>query len=587
LASDIISLKGVTFSYKGSKRRALDGITLNVKQGECVAILGPTGAGKSTLACVMNGTAPRFMDGSLAGDVTVDGMIPAKVGTAQMASRVGLVFGDPDTQLFGMTVEEDVAFGPANLGLGYESIMERVGKSIGDMRLAGLERRAPHRLSGGQKQATAIAGVYAMLPKIMVLDEPTSMLDPEGKARVFAIVRMLKEQLGVTVVLIEQEVDDILTLADRVFVMRSGKFVLSGTPREVFGRVEELRQAGVRVPQIVEFGTLIGAAETPFTIEEAISAIAPASAEEAVSGVTSAFASVSEAANPAAAPRASRAAQADPVVEAVDVEFTYPGGARALDGVNLAVGCGDFVAIVGQNGAGKTTLTRHFNGLLRPSSGDIRVLGRSTQGVPTIELCRHVGYVFQNPDEQLFCTSVQEELRFGPTNIGADPGVTSQRVEEILGDIGLTKYREVWPKYLTKGERQRLALASVVAMDPDVLVVDEPTTGLDWVESLQILDYLERLRNEQKKTIIIITHDMNIVSLYAKRVVVMARGRVVGDGTAREVFSQPDLMQLACLRRPPIADLSQALWGEVLLTPAEAAARLLAAKSQAAGVCSE
>jgi len=596
LASDIISLKDVTFSYKGSKRRALDGITLNVKQGECVAVLGPTGAGKSTLACVMNGTAPRFMDGSLAGDVAVDGMVPAKVGTAQMASRVGLVFGDPDTQLFGMTVEEDVAFGPANLGLGYESIMERVGKSIGDMRLSGLERRAPHRLSGGQKQATAIAGVYAMLPRIMVLDEPTSMLDPEGKVRVFGIVRMLKEQLGVTVVLIEQEVDDILNLADRVFVMRSGKFVLSGTPREVFGRVEELRQAGVRVPQIVEFGTLIGAAETPFTIEEAISAITPSSSEEAISAVWPDSAGVGEVGAPpcdrtkpdlAAAPEVGRAAQADPVVQAVDVEFTYPGGARALDGVNLAVGRGDFVAIVGQNGAGKTTLTRHFNGLLRPSSGDIRVLGRSAQGVPTIELCRHVGYVFQNPDEQLFCTSVQEELKFGPTNIGADPHVTSQRVEEILGDIGLTKYREVWPKYLTKGERQRLALASVVAMDPDVLIVDEPTTGLDWVESLQILDYLERLRDERKKTIIIITHDMNIVSLYARRVVVMARGQVVGDGTPREIFSQPDLMDLACLRRPPIADLSQALWGEVLLTPAEAAARLLAAKSQAAGVCSE
>ena len=582
LASDIISLKDVTFSYKGSKRRALDGITLNVKQGECVAILGPTGAGKSTLACVMNGTAPRFMDGSLAGDVTVDGMVPAKVGTAQMASRVGLVFGDPDTQLFGMTVEEDVAFGPANLGLGYEGIMERVSKSIGDMRLSGLERRAPHRLSGGQKQATAIAGVYAMLPKIMVLDEPTSMLDPEGKARVFGIVRMLKEQLGVTVVLIEQEVDDILNLADRVFVMRSGKFVLSGTPREVFGRVEELRQAGVRVPQIVEFGTLIGATETPFSIEEAMLAVG--SEPTTVGDATKA---PSRAAHEVRKVHDAGNAQDDAVVQALNVEFTYPGGARALDGVNLAVGRGDFVAIVGQNGAGKTTLTRHFNGLLRPSSGDIRVLGRSAQGVPTIELCRHVGYVFQNPDEQLFCTSVQEELKFGPTNIGADPHVTSQRVEEILGDIGLTKYREVWPKYLTKGERQRLALASVVAMDPDVLIVDEPTTGLDWVESLQILDYLERLRNERKKTIIIITHDMNIVSLYARRVVVMAKGRVVGDGTAREIFSQPDLMELACLRRPPIADLSQALWGEVLLTPAEAAARLLAAKSQAAGVCSE
>ena len=582
MASDIISLKDVTFSYKGSKRRALDGITLNVKQGECVAILGPTGAGKSTLACVMNGTAPRFMDGSLAGDVTVDGMVPAKVGTAQMASRVGLVFGDPDTQLFGMTVEEDVAFGPANLGLGYEGIMERVSKSIGDMRLSGLERRAPHRLSGGQKQATAIAGVYAMLPKIMVLDEPTSMLDPEGKARVFGIVRMLKEQLGVTVVLIEQEVDDILNLADRVFVMRSGKFVLSGTPREVFGRVDELRQAGVRVPQIVEFGTLVGATETPFSIEEAMLAVG--SEPTTVGDATKA---PSRAAHEVHKVHDAGNAQDDAVVQALNVEFTYPGGARALDGVNLAVGRGDFVAIVGQNGAGKTTLTRHFNGLLRPSSGDIRVLGRSAQGVPTIELCRHVGYVFQNPDEQLFCTSVQEELKFGPTNIGADPHVTSQRVEEILGDIGLTRYREVWPKYLTKGERQRLALASVVAMDPDVLIVDEPTTGLDWVESLQILDYLERLRNERKKTIIIITHDMNIVSLYARRVVVMAKGRVVGDGTAREIFSQPDLMELACLRRPPIADLSQALWGEVLLTPAEAAARLLAAKSQAAGVCSE
>ena len=582
MASDIISLKDVTFSYKGSKRRALDGITLNVKQGECVAILGPTGAGKSTLACVMNGTAPRFMDGSLAGDVTVDGMVPAKVGTAQMASRVGLVFGDPDTQLFGMTVEEDVAFGPANLGLGYEGIMERVSKSIGDMRLSGLERRAPHRLSGGQKQATAIAGVYAMLPKIMVLDEPTSMLDPEGKARVFGIVRMLKEQLGVTVVLIEQEVDDILNLADRVFVMRSGKFVLSGTPREVFGRVDELRQAGVRVPQIVEFGTLVGATETPFSIEEAMLAVG--SEPTTVGDATKA---PSRAAHEVHKVHDAGNAQDDAVVQALNVEFTYPGGARALDGVNLAVGRGDFVAIVGQNGAGKTTLTRHFNGLLRPSSGDIRVLGRSAQGVPTIELCRHVGYVFQNPDEQLFCTSVQEELKFGPTNIGADPHVTSQRVEEILGDIGLTRYREVWPKYLTKGERQRLALASVVVMDPDVLIVDEPTTGLDWVESLQILDYLERLRNERKKTIIIITHDMNIVSLYARRVVVMAKGRVVGDGTAREIFSQPDLMELACLRRPPIADLSQALWGEVLLTPAEAAARLLAAKSQAAGVCSE
>ena len=557
----------MTFNYKGSKRKALDGISLSVSQGECIAILGPTGAGKSTLACVMNGTVPNFADGELVGNVTVDGLCPRQAGTAKMASRVGLVFGDPDTQLFAMTVEEDVAFGPSNLGLGYDEIMSRVAKAMRDMRLDGLERRAPHRLSGGQKQATAIAGVCAMLPKIMVLDEPTSMLDPEGKARVFSIVRLLKEELGATVILIEQEVDDIIGLADRVFVMRNGSFVLSGTPAEVFSRPDELRAAGVRVPHIVDFGQLIGAAAVPFTVDDVVRTIE-----------TGAWSGIAPQAPAEAAPAspAYPANPAEPVIEVKGVEFQYPGGARALDGVDLTIGRGEFVAIVGQNGAGKTTLTRHLNGLLRPSGGDIRVMGKPAVGVSTIELCTHVGYVFQNPDEQLFCTTVAEELGFGPNNIGVDGPTVSARVAAILEEVGLARYlRDVWPKYLTKGERQRLALAAVVAMEPEVLIVDEPTTGLDWVESREILDYLERLRRDKGKTVIIITHDMNIVSLYAKRVVVMTKGKVVGDGTPQEIFSRPDLMAKACLRRPAIADVSDALWGDVVLTPEAAAHRLL------------
>jgi energy-coupling factor transporter ATP-binding protein EcfA2 len=569
LAPEIVSLKDVTFNYKGSKRKALDGISLSVAEGECIAILGPTGAGKSTLACVMNGTVPNFADGELSGSVMVDGLCPRQAGTAKMASRVGLVFGDPDTQLFGMTVEEDVAFGPANLGLGYDEIMNRVQKALSDLRLTGLERRPPHRLSGGQKQATAIAGVCAMLPKVMVLDEPTSMLDPEGKARVFSIVRMLKEQLGVTVILIEQEVDDIIGLADRVYVMRGGSFVLSGTPAEVFSKTDELRAVGVRVPHIVEFGCLIGASTVPFTVDDVVRTVE-----------TGAWAAPQATASPQAEattePTAAAPPPAEPVIEVRNLEFQYPGGTKALDGVDLTIRRGEFVAIVGQNGAGKTTLTRHLNGLLRPSGGDIRVLGQPAVGVSTIELCRHVGYVFQNPDDQLFCTTVAEELGFGPGNIGVDGPAISARVEEILDDVGLTRYRDVWPKYLTKGERQRLALAAVVAMDPEVLIVDEPTTGLDWVESRQILDYLQRLRRDKGKTIIIITHDMNIVSLYAERVVVMATGKVVGDGTPQQVFSQPELMARACLRRPAMADVSVALWGEVALTPEAAAARLFA-----------
>lgn len=566
----IVSLKDVTFSYKGSKRQALRGVSLDVKEGECVAILGPTGAGKSTLACVINGTVPRFIEGKLTGDVVVDGQIPNNVGTAQMASRVGLVFGDPDTQLFGMTVEEDVAFGPANLGFDYETIMERITRAIEDMRLQGLEQRAPHRLSGGQKQATAIAGVYAMLPKIMVLDEPTSMLDPEGKARVFSIIRDLNKSFGMTIILIEQEVDDILELADRVFIMKSGEFVLGGTPEEVFAAVDELKEVGIRVPSIVEFGNFIGADKTPFSVEEAVSTVKSGAWNKAIVG----DAPIEDRAAPGLSVGSESTQDTAPILEAVDLEFRYPLGVKALDGASLEVYPGEFVAIVGQNGAGKTTLTRHFNGLLRPSAGDIRLFGKSVLDEPTASLCATVGYVFQNPDEQLFCDTVEDELRFGPMNIGMDKDRMEESVRDILLDIGLDKYRQVWPRYLTKGERQRLALASVVAMEPEILIVDEPTTGLDWLESLQILDYLERLRKEKGKTILIITHDMNIVSLYAKRVVVMANGRVVGEGTPREVFSQPKLMELAYLRRPQIADLSDTLWGEVLLTPHEAADRL-------------
>lgn len=566
----IVSLKDVTFSYKGSKRQALRGVSLDVKEGECIAILGPTGAGKSTLACVINGTVPRFIEGKLTGDVVVDGQIPNNVGTAQMASRVGLVFGDPDTQLFGMTVEEDVAFGPANLGFDYETIMERITRAIEDMRLQGLEQRAPHRLSGGQKQATAIAGVYAMLPKIMVLDEPTSMLDPEGKARVFSIIRDLNKSFGMTIILIEQEVDDILELADRVFIMKSGEFVLGGTPEEVFAAVDELKEVGIRVPSIVEFGNLIGADKTPFSVEEAVSVVKSGAWNKAIVG----DAPIEDRAAPGLSVGSESTQDTAPILEAVDLEFRYPLGVKALDGASLEVYPGEFVAIVGQNGAGKTTLTRHFNGLLRPSAGDIRLFGKSVLNEPTASLCATVGYVFQNPDEQLFCDTVEDELRFGPMNIGMDKDRMEESVRDILLDIGLDKYRQVWPRYLTKGERQRLALASVVAMEPEILIVDEPTTGLDWLESLQILDYLERLRKEKGKTILIITHDMNIVSLYAKRVVVMANGRVVGEGTPREVFSQPKLMELAYLRRPQIADLSDTLWGEVLLTSHEAADRL-------------
>lgn len=567
MSESIIHLKDVAFRYEGSSRQALDGITLDIAPGECVVILGPTGAGKSTLCGVLNGTIPSFLEGNLDGEVRIDGLVPAEAGTARTATHVGLVFGDPDVQLFGMTVEEDVAFGPANIGLEYTEIMSRVEKSLHDLRLDGFEKRAPHRLSGGQKQATAIAGVYAMLPPIMVLDEPTSMLDPQGKMHVFDIIRQLKKELGITVVLVEQEVDDILPLADRVCVMSRGRFIMSGSPAEVFARADELRAEGIRVPHLVDFGRMIGSNRVPFTIDEACTML----------GQTRPSAPhphpVPDGYAPAQWPARKRPSGAEAAIETIGLEHCYQKGSQALMGVDLVIEEGEFTAIVGQNGAGKTTLTRHFNGLLKPTAGNVRIFGQSVNDLSTAQLVQKVGYVFQNPDDQLFCDSVAEELRFGPNNLGVSVPEQLERVDAILREIGLEQYGEVWPKYLSKGERQRLALASVAAMDPRILIVDEPTTGLDWLESLQIMDYLKRLHDERGKTVLIITHDMNVVSLYAQRVIVMARGRLAGEGTPREVFAQPNLMEHACLRPPAITELSMKLWGELLLTPVEAAQR--------------
>ena len=542
----IIKFENVSFNYENSKRTVLKNINLEIKEGDFVVITGPTGAGKTTLCEMMNGIIPNFVKGNLTGSITVDGMDPTKTQVATMSQTVGLVFQDPNTQLFGMTVEEDIAFGATNLGYDYEECMKRVGRSVTDLNLEALLSRKPMELSGGQKQSVAIAGIYAMLPKIIVCDEPTSMLDPIGKSNIFSLVKDINKKYGITVVLVEHVMSEVVRHADKVVVMDRGSIVMQGSVNEVFSQVDKLNELGLNVPQSIELSMKLKEAgfvsEVSLITDDMIEQLKQITPKRPVESIR----------------KDEAAAEKETVIDVDDLVFSYLGDSNQVDHVSLQFKKGDFVAIIGQNGAGKTTLCRSIIGLLKPTGGTIKVAEIDVSTKTVAELSGTVGYCFQNPDEQIFKDSVEEELLFGAENLGRLNEGTRERIDQIINDVGLSRYRKVWPKYLSKGERQRLTMGSIIAMDPDIVIVDEPTTGQDWRETIWIMDLLKKI-NDEGKTVIIITHNMEIVCSYCNRVLAMRHGKVLLDGTPAEVFAQPDVLATAYVQPTDITRIAQAL----------------------------
>ena len=543
----IIKYENVNFKYANSNRRVLKNINLDIKEGDFVVITGPTGAGKTTLCEMMNGIIPNFVKGDLTGQVTVDGMDPTKTTVAKMAQTVGLVFQDPNTQLFGMTVEEDIAFGATNLGYNYEECMKRVNRSVQELNLEHLLNRKPMELSGGQKQSVAISGIYAMLPKIIVCDEPTSMLDPIGKKNIFSLVKEINKTYGITVILVEHVMSEVVRHADKVIVMDRGSIVMQGSVNEVFSQVDRLNELGLNVPQSIELsmklkdaGYINDVCLIPDQLIENLQKMQPKK----------------ELNRPVVEKKPVEAGEV--AIDVNDLVFSYLGDSNQVDHVNLQFKKGDFVAIIGQNGAGKTTLCRSIIGLLKPTSGTIKVAGIDVATKSVAELSGTVGYCFQNPDEQIFKDSVEEELYFGAENLNRLTEQTKEQIEQIMQDVGLQQYRKVWSKYLSKGERQRLTMGSIIAMDPDIVIVDEPTTGQDWRETIWIMDLLKKI-NDAGKTVIIITHNMEIVCSYCNRVLAMRHGKVLLDGTPAEVFAQPDVLATAYVQPTDVTAIAQAL----------------------------
>ncbi|MGH8011637.1 MAG: ABC transporter ATP-binding protein [Candidatus Binataceae bacterium] len=560
-AGSAAAIEQVTFRYADGERPALDRVNLTLRRGEMIGIMGASGAGKSTLAKCLNRIVPGFEGGDFSGLVRIGGAALTDARVCDLASRVGMVFQDFESQLFSTNAAHEVAFAMEQLAMPREQIAARIGPSLAAVGLTGFEERDPASLSGGEKQRLAIAAVLALSPLIMVLDEPTTDLDPEGRAEVFALIRSMRAK-GVSLLVIEHEAEE-LRRCDRIIVMRAGKIVAQGTPAQILTRLELLEQCGVHAPDLNRVLAGVGISAHADSVDQAERLIREAFPSLPPPGV-------SDTSDPAVPEAKERENRDLPLVEVRDVCFAYPHRSRTLMSVNLTVSRGDFLAIVGQNGSGKTTLAKQIVGLLTPNEGQILLSGRDRASLHAAEIAREAGYVFQNPDHQIFAATVEDEVAFGPRNFGLDKAEIERRCEQVLNAVNLTGLAKRDPFLLGKGERQRLAVASVMALRPRLLILDEPTTGLDYREQRRMMELVAQL-NRDGIAIIIITHTPWLVAAYARRVVLMRHGRVLFDGGVRD-FMERDQLLASSSFRPPEATLLGRRFGITALNPEEVTA---------------
>ena len=472
----MIELNDVSYTYPHTAQPALDQISLSVPKGRCVMVTGPSGAGKTTLCLAASGILHHEFGGKKAGTVIVDAKDVAEYQSlSDLAQNVGIVFDDPEAQMIFTTVEEEILSALEHRGLPPDVIEQRLSEIIRTTYLGELKDRSPHNLSGGQKQRVALAATLALGNDILVLDEPTSELDEHATRRIVDILSDLKAQ-GKTLLLIEHKFNHFRNMVDSLVVLENGAVTASGTPDAV------LKDERIRAMVVPDFSRIIKAA-----------------------------------------PAAGRAGQ--PVVDVQHLSHSY-GDVVALSDISLTIRQGEFVAVVGENGSGKTTLVKHFNRLLSPTGGDVLVNGKNTKDSTIASLARDVGLVFQNPDHMFFADTVRDEVAFGVRNLDIENG--DAVIDAALAGVGLSGSASLYPRWLSRGERQRLAIACVVAMQPGVIVLDEPTTGLDGNETILVIEILKKLQ-EKGHTIVVITHNREIAQNCADRIVTMENGRIVSD----------------------------------------------------------
>ena len=546
----MITVEKLRYRYPHTKELALDGVDFSVEKGEFIGIIGENGAGKSTLSQAIMGLVPQFYKGAYGGKIMVDGLEAGKTPVAQLCGHVGLVFQNPFNQLSGAkdNVYEEVAFGMQNLGVPAEEMKKRVEEALKLLDIWQYRDRNPFDLSGGQMQRVAIASVLVMRPDVMILDEPTSQLDPQGSDEVFQAVEKLTNS-GITILLIEQKIEKMAAYCDQILLLHKGKQIAFDTPQKVFS-LKNLEEYGILAPAF----TRICKAEQ-VTLPDGTY---PVTVEEAAGVLKAKHGSVGNAGNAEDGKSVEKVGNVETEQFCIEnLDFSYLADVPVIKALNMKLDKRP-TAIIGQNGAGKTTLVKLLKGLLKPVSGSIYFHGEDISGKTVAMLAGNVGYVFQNPDDQIFKYNVMDEILFGPLNIGMDPERAKKEAERALELTGLKGKEKENPYDLELYERKMTAIASVLAMDTDVLILDEPTIAQDW-KGRQIIGGIIRSLAERGKLVIAILHDMDFVAENFERVIIMAHGQVLADGTAKEVFAQEEALQKARLQKPYVMQLCEAL----------------------------
>ena len=541
------------------KRTALNGVSLDVKRGDFIAILGANGSGKSTLAKHLN--VLLLPD---EGTVWIDGKDTGNEKYLwQIRTTVGMVFQNPDNQIIGTSVEEDVAFGPENRNMDPVTIQSKVTNSLAAVGLLSKRKTSPYRLSGGQKQRVAVAGVLASDSSCIVLDEPTAMLDPVSRKELMEVICRLHRE-GKTIILITHHTDE-AACADRVILMDKGNIVKEGTPSDIFADRELLRSIRMDIPSVTDLG---------FTLrEKGVIKESPVLDKEELIGLLMKESGSIRAASTIAGPKTALPEKAaagelpgEIILRAKDVEYTYSKGTanetKVLKGVSFDVHKGECIGLIGTSGAGKTTFLKHLNGLLKAEKGDVLFKGESIyrKGFKLNELRKSVGLVFQSAENQLFCKTVLDDVKFGPLKMGMseEEALAAAKASLKLVDID-EEYFDVSPQDLSGGQKRRVAIAGILAMEPEVLILDEPAAGLDPGMKEEIFSIIDDIRHKRGTAVIIVSHEMEDMVRYADRVMIISDGVIALEGTPKEVFSQVERVRELGADVPGVTDIMDEL----------------------------
>lgn len=583
----MIECRGVSFSYDGAVP-ALDGVDLNIEDGEFFCILGGNGSGKSTFAKHLNALLQPD-----AGTVCVNGMDASDPELVyDIRSTAGMVFQNPDDQLVATLVEDDVAFGPENLGVESAQIAQRVREALKAVGLVGFERHETHALSGGQKQRVALAGVLAMEPRVLILDEASSMLDPRGRKGLMKACRALHDR-GMTIVMITHFMEE-ASEADRVAVFRAGRVAMLGTPEEILTRADELAQLNLDMPASCCLGMELRAKGVPVHAQvrevDMVAEIAQTYAERSGAGTVGQSSAPQSEIVGGTVSASNEDDVPEPVIELSHVSYSYSLSARerrrwrkrsavadksnkqalwgndpsspwALRDVSLTVRRGEFLGLAGHTGSGKSTLVQHLNGLIRPQEGSVRALGLDLSNKKDAAAVKaKVGVVFQYPERQLFAETVAQDVAFGPHNLGLPQDEVDRRVESSLSRVGLdlSTAGDKSPFELSGGQQRRVAFAGVLAMEPEVLVLDEPMAGLDPAARRDFLELIDRLHRDGL-TVVMVSHSMDDLANCCDRIVVMNEGAVFAEGTPEQVFAHADELKSIGLGVPAAQRMALAL----------------------------